>query len=189
MHWLGDADRGKVPVLHWCPANASLHLFMFILQRDSAPCLPLQMLRFCFQAFVTSRLAHCTSQFSGLPSKSLCPLQCIQTSSARVSVPTKYPSAHITPIPHRLHCLLLLLAFKALPGLVPTYMSAPLHPYAPSRTLRSSDSGLLAVPRFRLSSMGGRYLSFAASTLWNSLPSSIRSSPIFKSQLKLLLIS
>ncbi|KAI4891724.1 hypothetical protein NFI96_005242 [Prochilodus magdalenae] len=74
-------------------------------------------------------------------------------------------SQHITPILLQLHWLpvtehihykILLLSFKALHGLAPTYLSALPQSYAPSCKIRSFDSGLLAVPRFRLPSMGGR---------------------------------
>ncbi|KAI4892244.1 hypothetical protein NFI96_029210, partial [Prochilodus magdalenae] len=65
----------------------------------------------------------------------------IQNSAARVLVGTK-KSAHITSILLQLHWLpvterirykILLLTFKALHGLPPTYLSALLHPYVPSR--------------------------------------------------------
>ncbi|KAI4890758.1 hypothetical protein NFI96_014114, partial [Prochilodus magdalenae] len=54
---------------------------------------------------------------------------------------------------------------EALHGLAPTYLSALLHPYVPSRQLRSSDSGLLAVPRSRLSSMGAAEVKRVGDTL------------------------
>ena len=164
------------------------------------PLLTLKDAETLVHAFISSRLDYCNALFHGLPSKTLRPLQYIQNSAARVLVRTK-KSAHITPIllqlhwlpvTERIHYKILLLTFKALHGLAPTYLSALLHPYVPSRKLRSSDSGLLAVPRSRLSSMGGRSFSVAAPTLWNSLPSSIRTSPslsVFKTHLKTYLFS
>ncbi|KAI4890143.1 hypothetical protein NFI96_020029 [Prochilodus magdalenae] len=91
-------------------------------------------------AFISSRLDHCNALFHGLPSKTLRPLQYIQNSAARVLVRTK-KSTYITPIPLQLHWLpvterihyrVLLLTFKALHRLAPTYLSALLHPYVPS---------------------------------------------------------
>ncbi|KAI4881540.1 hypothetical protein NFI96_001572 [Prochilodus magdalenae] len=67
----------------------------------------------------------------------------IQNSAARVLVRTK-KSAHITPIllqlhwlpvTERIHYKILLLTFKALHGLAPTYLSALLHPYVASPQL------------------------------------------------------
>ena len=59
---------------------------------------------------------------------------------------------------------------------VPPYLSRLLIPYRSSRVLRSSfSSNLLQVPRTNLT-FGSRSFRAAASTVWNSLPDSIRSS-------------
>ncbi len=69
-------------------------------------------------------------------------------------MPRKYD--HITPILQSLHwlpikfcisCKLLLLAYKALNGLAPAYLTNLLSRYNPIRSLRSQYSGLLVVPR------------------------------------------
>ncbi len=82
-------------------------------------------------AFITSRLHYCNALFSGLPARSISRLQYIQNSAARMLTYTKR-SAHITPILFNLHWLpvssriiskILLLAFKSLHGLAPTYLS------------------------------------------------------------------
>ena len=63
---------------------------------------------------------------------------------------------HITPVLETLHWLpvhfridfkVLLLVFKCLSGLGPSFVSGLLLPYQPSRTLRSSGAGLLSVPK------------------------------------------
>ncbi|KAL3054734.1 hypothetical protein OYC64_017630 [Pagothenia borchgrevinki] len=69
----------------------------------------------------------------------------------------------------------------------PQYLSDLLHPYTPSRSLRSSDTGLLSIPRSRLRTVGDRAFSVATPTLWNALPAEIRNAAsldIFKSSLK-----
>ncbi len=66
---------------------------------------------------------------------------------------------HITPILQSLHWLpikyhisykILSLAYKALNGLAPAYLTSLLSRYNPSRSLRSQNSGLLVVPRVQV---------------------------------------
>ena len=56
-----------------------------------------------------------------------------------------------------------------------------------TRSLRSSTSHQLDIPAYRLESIGHRSFPVAASTLWNTLPSEIQSSPsltLFRQRLK-----
>ncbi len=81
-------------------------------------------------------------------------LQVVQNAAVRVLTRSrKYD--HITLILRSLHWLpikfhisykILLLAYKALNGLAPVYLTSPISCYNPSRSLRSQNSGLL-VPR------------------------------------------
>ena len=82
---------------------------------------------------------------------------------------------------------ILLFVFKSLNGLAPPYLSELLHPYAPTRSLRSADQLLLEEPRSRLKYRGDRAFSVAGPKLWNDLPLYIRqasSVSIFKTNLK-----
>ena len=86
----------------------------------------------------------------------------------------------------------LLLTYKALHGLAPTYLSDLVLPYIPTRTLRSQDAGLLIVPRISRQTAGGRAFSYRAPFLWNGLPTHVRdadSVSTFKALLKTLLFS
>ena len=81
-------------------------------------------------AFISSRVDYCNSLYHGLPAYQLMKLQRIQNAAARlVFQESKY--CHITPILCDLHWLpvkyridykILLLTFKAIRGLAPTYI-------------------------------------------------------------------
>ena len=128
-------------------------------------------------AFIFSRLDHCNSVFTGLTITSIRKLQLIQNAAARVLTNTKRVD-HISPVLKSLHWLpvdkridfkILLLVFKSLNGLGPRYINDLLHNYEPSRSLRSSGSGLLSVPRIR-TKHGKAAFSYYAPTNWNKLP-------------------
>ena len=147
-------------------------------------------------AFISSRLDYCNSILYGTTTKTLNKLQYIQNSAARLLTSTRSRD-HITPIlrdlhwlpiKHRIEFKILLTTYKSLHNLAPSYLSALLVPHAPSRALRSSDAGLLVVPKkVRLKTWGDRAFSVAAPSLWNALPKPIRDAPTlpaFKTALK-----
>ena len=146
-------------------------------------------------AFVTTRLDYCNALYAGVSGSSIARLQLVQNAAARLLTGTrKYEhispvlaSLHWLPVDFRVHFKILLFAFKALHGLAPSYLSELLHPYTPSRSLRSADQLLLIEPRARLKSRGERAFAIAAPKLWNDLPLHIRQAPslsLFKSHLK-----
>lgn len=103
---------------------------------------------------------------------------------------------HITPVLANLHWLpvkyrigfrILLLTFKILTNVAPSYLTDLLDLYNPRRALRSSSQLLLMQPRSRLTTRGDRALAIAAPRLWNNLPVEIHTSESiqsFKSRLK-----
>jgi hypothetical protein len=133
-------------------------------------------------ALVSSKLDFCNSLYYGLPQSSIHRLQLIQNSLARVVCPSVARRDHITPTLRKLHWLpvnarieykIALITYKTLHFQSPSYLDSLLIPYVPARRLRSSDKLLLCVPPLK-SAAGRRSFSFAAPTLWNSLPFSVR---------------
>ena len=135
-------------------------------------------------ALVTSKLDYCNSLLSRSTVYNLHKLQRVQNSCARL-IMRKRKFDHITPILRELHWLpvekriefkILLLAYKCLNGLAPTYLSELLDSYQPVKTLRSKQQNLLKITSTRLKTFGDRAFSVTAPTLWNQLPPEIKSS-------------
>ena len=109
--------------------------------------------------------------------------QRIKNSAARLVSRSKKQN-HITPILAELQWLpikariqnkIILLAFNAVHGFAPHYISELVSPYKPTRSLRSSTQQLLQVPQQRTKTYGERTFVYSAPTLWNSLPHALRS--------------
>ena len=149
-------------------------------------------------AFVSSKLDNCNSLLYGLPNCLLKKLQHVQNAAARL-ITLSRKHEHITPILFNLHWLpvnyriifkILLITYKALNDLAPSYVRDLLTPYTPSRQLCSSSKELLSIPHFNLKTYGARSFSVAARILWNTLPSDIKNSSsvsLFKRKLKTFL--
>jgi hypothetical protein len=140
-------------------------------------------------------LDYCNGLLVGLPKGLIDLLQHAQNCAARVIKRTPR-SAHISPVLKELHWLpikyriqykTLLLTFKCLNGSAPSYLSELVHPYSPSRTLRSQSDNLLCSKPFKRQAYGGRSFEVMASKLWNDLPAPMRkgnSITTFKTSLK-----
>ena len=155
-------------------------------------------------ALVTSRLDSCNSVLAGLPACKLKPLSRVQNAAARLIVKArKYDhitdtlvNLHWLPIPQRIQFKLLLLVYKALHNLAPSYLNELADWYAPGRTLRSGVQYIAKEKSVKQSKSGGkmskifykdRAFENLGPKLFNALPDYIRSSPsveAFKSRLK-----
>ena len=146
-------------------------------------------------SLILSRLDFCNSILTGITVDQINRLQRTQNCAARL-IAKKRKHDHITPILISLHWLpikfriqfkIAVLAFRHFEGTLPSYLSAVLYTYQPSRSLRSSSDKLLKIPRVNLKSAGERSFHFTAPAVWNSLPNSLRNIsklPQFKGQLK-----
>ena len=92
-------------------------------------------LKTAVHAFITSKVDYCNAVLYGLPLRVIDRLQYLQNSAARMISSTK-KFDHITPVLKNFHWLpvlyriqykILLLTYKALNGLAPTYISDMLH--------------------------------------------------------------
>lgn len=134
-------------------------------------------------AFVTSHLDYCNSLFYGIPQYQFNRLQRVLNAAARVvCLIPKY--SHITPVMKTLHWLpvkyrvtfkVVLLVFKALHGIAPSYLSDLLKFKPKGRyCLRTDDQLLLTVPRTNCKTFGDRAFFKVGPSLWNNLPLNIR---------------
>ena len=117
-----------------------------------------------------------------LPQTQLSRLQKLQSAAARIVTLSK-KHTHITPTLKSLHWLqvndriifkILLLVFHCIKGSAPHYNIGLVSNYTPVRSLRSSNSGSLVVPK-STKTWGERAFAHAGPALWNSLPAVIRS--------------
>src|SRR6476469_5797948 len=140
-------------------------------------------------ALVTSRLDYCNSLLFGLPHSFLARLQRVQNALARAVLPSVKRFDHITPSLRKLHWLpiceriifkIATLTFLTLTHCSPSYLHELLTPHSAARSLRSNYQKLLIVPRVD-SVNGRRSFSFAAPSIWNSLPVAIRTTDSYLS--------
>ena len=128
-------------------------------------------------SLISSRLDFCDALLFNLPDYQLCRLQRLQNSVARLVTLTKTVShiSHVLrslrwlPVRERVLFEILLLVFQSLNGTSSSYIEELIQPYQQARQLRSTNTGLLGVPRTQ-HSWGNRAFSLAGPSLWNTLP-------------------
>lgn len=145
----------------------------------------------CFRSLVVSlvhsRLDYGNFVYVGLPAYQQRRLQSVLNAAARMvfrlrrydHVTDALATLHWLRIPERVNFRLAVMAFRVLHGQAPSYLNQLVRvANLPGRQrLRSSTSSQLSVPVYRLTTVGRRSFSVAASTFWNTLPTAVQSSP------------
>ena len=81
---------------------------------------------------------------------------------------------HWLPIKQGIVYKILLITYKALNGLAPSYICHMLQPLKSTINLPSTMKGFLLVPPIKLVNYGQRSFAYAAPKLWNELPYTVR---------------
>ena len=150
-------------------------------------------------ALVTSRLDYANALLVGISESGLHRLQVAQNCAARIITGTK-PSAHITQVIFELHWLPVhqRIKFKALciiynllhKKAMPSYLKSLISQQKPSRTLRSTSSGVKLPVQRTINKYGDKRFDTWASKHWNDLKPHILELPTlhaFKRALKTVL--
>ena len=145
-----------------------------------------------------SHLDYVNSAFIGLPASDINKMQRVQNAAAKFVLNVKRMDSstealkklHWLPIKFRIRFKILLLVYKCLNGLAPSYLTELLKLKSTMSRLglRSTcDRTLLCVPFTKRKTFADRSFSIAGPRLWNDLPKTIRESPnpdCFKKHLK-----
>ena len=132
-------------------------------------------------ALVTSHFDYCNSLLYNLPDRDIERLQRVQNCLARVFCKASRFSRskpvlnflHWLPVEYRIRFKLCTITFKAFLSHQPTYLFNYIVTLQNSRLLRSSNTSMLTVPRFR-TQWGSRAFAITAPSTWNSLPVNLR---------------
>ena len=142
---------------------------------------------------ITSKLDYCNAVPYGLPESTLKHFTRVQNLSARfISQHGKYE--HITPVLKQFHWLpmrqrinykVLILTFKSLNGLAPTYLEE-LMKRKPMKRTRSNGNNDLVIPAIKHKSFWRRSVGYGGPKLWNTSPRELKTCTIINTFKKLL---
>ena len=121
-----------------------------------------------------------------------CAARVVMKKPKQEHVPSLLNELHWLPIKKRIAYKIASLCHRSLNNSAPIYLQNFLHQYEPSRRLRSSNSLLLAEPRYKQERYGRRSFTLQGPLTWNSLPLELRSLAsylAFKGKLKTYLFN
>ena len=142
---------------------------------------PQMLQRLLSLRFFLSRLDYCISLLSGCPQYLLHKLQKVQNNAARLvlrvsktdHISPHLASPHWLPVDSGIQYKLSSLCYNCLNSTAPDYLTELLRIYKPISQLgSSSDTAILCLPSVRTLSLGQRYFSYAAPSVWNTLTKS-----------------
>ena len=134
-------------------------------------------------AFVLPKLDFCNFLFYGSPMYMLERLHEVQNKASRLIIQCRrqnhisplHMSLHWLPINSRIEYKLTVSCHSFFLDFSPIYLSDLLSVYTPKGNLRSSsDNKISCIPKLLTKTFGHRSFSFAAPTIWNSLPSELK---------------
>ena len=139
-------------------------------------------------SLVNVRLDYCNSILYGLPDNSLCRLQKIQNTAARIlallprfsHISATLFDLHWLPIRYRITFNICILAYQAYHRIAPSYLYDLIVPYVNTQSLRSNDKCLIKPCEPRLRSYGERCFKYAGPQEWNKLPIYISDAPLIE---------
>src|SRR6218665_1578094 len=150
-----------------------------LLPAASATCHLSLSLPLLVHAFVTSRLAYCSTLYVGLPAVRMGCLERVIRTAARVigGIPrTGYVSTYmldVLPLQQRIMFRIGAMVWRCILGLAPAYLRDLCCPTPGTRgrsSLCSSEQGLLFVPFPHTSTAQARAFSVVGPSVWNGLP-------------------
>lgn len=156
--------------------------------RNIRPCLTVNMTKSLVQTLVISRIDYCNALLYKLPAYLLNKIQRVMNMAARLifrasrdcSISELLRKLHWLKIEDRINFKILTLTWKCIHNETPDYISNLLSYDVPSRSLRSSTSLNLHIPRTR-TKYGDRSFQKSAPENWNRLPLGIRKQSSFQS--------
>ena len=161
-----------------------------LLLRHISICVPQNIQKIFYQSYIQPLLDYGCNTWGVSTAANIERLSKLQKRAARIILRADFmtPSTIMferlewLSVPKRLMYNKAVLTYKALNNLAPAYISGLLKPVSEThtRSLRSSENGLLSVPISR-TALYDRSFSYSASKLWNALPQSIRTKPSLKS--------
>ena len=136
-----------------------------------------------FHSIIIGRLDYCNSLLYKVPTVHMSKLQCIQNSAAWLVCSTRFNhiipllfSLHWLPVAYHIKFKILILTFKAIYQLVPSYICnlVPLKEKCKYQLCSSEELPLQLRMGKTKKTLGDRSSQIAVPTLWNSLPASVR---------------